>query len=196
MKRFLDLIASLALFVLLAPILLIVAVCVLITMGRPVLFRQSRPGRDGKLFELLKFRTMANTRDASGNLLPDSERLGRLGRFLRRSSLDELPELINVIRGQMSLVGPRPLLPEYLPLYNEHQARRHEIRPGITGWAQVKGRNTLTWPEKFDLDVWYVDNQSLGLDLKIMWMTIGQVFRTSEVNEAGQATMSKFTGNE
>ena len=196
MKRFLDLVASLVLFVLLAPILLIVAVCILVKMGRPVLFRQSRPGKDGKLFELLKFRTMANTRDASGNLLPDSERLGRLGNFLRRSSLDELPELINVIRGQMSLAGPRPLLPEYLPLYNEHQARRHEIRPGITGWAQVKGRNTLSWPEKFDLDVWYVDNQSLGLDLKIMWMTIGQVFRTSEVNEAGQATMSKFTGNE
>ncbi|MDG2422743.1 MAG: sugar transferase [Phycisphaerales bacterium] len=196
MKRFIDLVASLVLLVLLSPLLVIVGVCVLITMGWPVFFMQRRPGRGGKIFALLKFRTMSGAKDSEGNLLPDAQRLGRLGSFLRRSSLDELPELINVIRGEMSLVGPRPLLPEYLPLYNEHQARRHEIRPGITGWAQVKGRNALSWPEKFDLDVWYVDNQSLPLDLKIMWMTIGQVLRTSEVSESGQATMSRFTGNQ
>ena len=196
MKRFIDLVASLVLLVLLSPLLVIVGVCVLITMGWPVFFIQRRPGRGGKIFALLKFRTMSGAKDSEGNLLPDAQRLGRLGSFLRRSSLDELPELINVIRGEMSLVGPRPLLPEYLPLYNEHQARRHEIRPGITGWAQVKGRNALSWPEKFDLDVWYVDNQSLPLDLKIMWMTIGQVLRTSEVSESGQATMSRFTGNQ
>tara|TARA_B100002052_G_scaffold271592_1_gene272587 strand:- start:2238 stop:2657 length:420 start_codon:yes stop_codon:yes gene_type:complete len=139
---------------------------------------------------------MSNATDADGAALPDDQRLGRFGSFLRRSSLDELPELINVIRGEMSLVGPRPLLMEYLPLYNAHQARRHDIRPGITGWAQVKGRNSLGWREKFDLDVWYVDNQSFWLDLRILWMTIGQVFKTSEVNQAGQATMTKFTGNE
>ena len=196
MKRFIDLVASLVLLVLLSPLLVIVGVCVLFTMGWPVFFMQRRPGRGGKIFALLKFRTMSGAKDSEGNLLPDAQRLGRLGSFLRRSSLDELPELINVIRGEMSLVGPRPLLPEYLPLYNEHQARRHEIRPGITGWAQVKGRNALSWPEKFDLDVWYVDNQSLPLDLKIMWMTIGQVLRTSEVSESGQATMSRFTGNQ
>jgi len=196
MKRFLDLVFSMILLLLLSPILVIVAIGVRLTMGSPVLFRQTRPGKHGHSFELLKFRTMSNAIDADGASLPDDQRLGRFGSFLRRSSLDELPELINVIRGEMSLVGPRPLLMEYLPLYNAHQARRHDIRPGITGWAQVKGRNSLGWREKFDLDVWYVDNQSFWLDLKILWMTIGQVFKTSEVNQAGQATMTKFTGNE
>ncbi|MCH2132763.1 MAG: sugar transferase [Phycisphaerales bacterium] len=196
MKRLFDVVVSLVLLVLLAPVMLMVAIMILLVMGRPVLFRQSRPGRDGKLFRVLKFRTMGTGTDASGAPLPDAQRLGRLGRFLRGSSLDELPELINVIRGEMSLVGPRPLLPEYLPLYDEHQARRHEVRPGITGWAQVKGRNALSWPEKFDLDVWYVDNQSLLLDLKILVLTVGQVFKTSDVNQAGHATMSRFTGNE
>ena len=196
MKRVFDLVVSLMLLVLLLPVLMVVGICLRLTLGKPVLFRQPRPGKDGVLFELLKFRTMSNARDGEGQLLPDAQRLGRLCSFLRRSSLDELPELINVIRGEMSLVGPRPLLPEYLALYDEHQARRHEIRPGITGWAQVKGRNSLAWAEKFDLDVWYVDNQSMMLDLKIMCMTFGQVLRTSDVNESGQATMSKFTGNE
>lgn len=196
MKRFLDLVFSMILLLLLSPILVIVAIGVRLTMGSPVLFRQTRPGKHGHPFELLKFRTMSNATDADGAALPDDQRLGRFGSFLRRSSLDELPELINVIRGEMSLVGPRPLLMEYLPLYNAHQARRHDIRPGITGWAQVKGRNSLGWREKFDLDVWYVDNQSCWLDLRILWMTIGQVFKTSEVNQAGQATMTKFTGNE
>ncbi|MAT81274.1 MAG: sugar transferase [Phycisphaerae bacterium] len=196
MKRFLDLVFSMILLLLLSPILVIVAIGVRLTMGSPVLFRQTRPGKHGHPFELLKFRTMSNATDADGAALPDDQRLGRFGSFLRRSSLDELPELINVIRGEMSLVGPRPLLMEYLPLYNAHQARRHDIRPGITGWAQVKGRNSLGWREKFDLDVWYVDNQSFWLDLRILWMTIGQVFKTSEVNQAGQATMTKFTGNE
>ena len=181
---------------LLSPVMLGVSACILIVMGRPVFFRQERPGRDGKLFAMLKFRTMSDRRDSSGKLLPDAERLGRLGRFLRSSSLDELPELINVIRGDMSLVGPRPLLTEYLPLYDQKQARRHEIRPGITGWAQVKGRNALGWQEKFGLDVWYVDHQSMLLDLRILFMTIGQVLKTSDVNQEGHATMSRFTGNE
>ena len=196
MKRLLDLVFSLILLLLLSPVILGVSACILIVMGRPVFFRQERPGRDGKLFAMLKFRTMSDRRDSSGDLLPDAERLGRLGRFLRSSSLDELPELINVIRGDMSLVGPRPLLTEYLPLYDQKQARRHEIRPGITGWAQVKGRNALGWPEKFELDVWYVDHQSMLLDLRILLMTIGQVLKTSDVNQEGHATMSRFTGNE
>ena len=196
MKRLLDLVFSLILLLLLSPVMLGVSACILIVMGRPVFFRQERPGRDGKLFAMLKFRTMSDRRDSSGDLLPDAERLGRLGRFLRSSSLDELPELINVIRGDMSLVGPRPLLTEYLPLYDQKQARRHEIRPGITGWAQVKGRNALGWQEKFELDVWYVDHQSMLLDLRILLMTIGQVLKTSDVNQEGHATMSRFTGNE
>ena len=196
MKRLFDLVFSLILLLLLSPVMLGVSVCILLVMGRPIFFRQERPGRQGKLFAMLKFRTMSDRRDPSGDLLPDSERLGRLGRFLRSSSLDELPELINVIRGDMSLVGPRPLLPEYLPLYDEQQARRHDVRPGITGWAQVKGRNTLSWQKKFELDVWYVDHQSMVLDLRILVMTLGQVFKTSDVSQEGHATMSKFTGNE
>ncbi len=195
MKRLLDMSISFILLLILSPIMAIVAGCILISYGRPALFKQSRPGKDGQLFKMYKFRTMSNAKDANGELLPDSQRLGRLGRFLRRSSLDELPELLNVIKGDMSLVGPRPLLPEYLPLYDQNQARRHQVRPGITGWAQVKGRNSLGWQQKFELDVWYVDNRSIWLDVRILFMTVVQVFKTSDVNQSGQATMSKFTGN-
>ena len=164
-------------------------------MGSPVLFRQTRPGRDGKPFEMIKFRTMRDAIDTDGRPLPDAERLTKLGRFLRSSSLDELPELWNVLKGEMSLVGPRPLLMEYLPLYSPKQARRHEVRPGVTGWAQVNGRNAISWDEKFALDVWYVDNRSLWLDMKIIWLTIRKVIKREGISAAGEATMSKFTGN-
>ena len=158
-------------------------------------FRQTRPGRHGTPFEMVKFRTMRDAIDADGRPLPDAERLTKLGRFLRSSSLDELPELWNVLKGEMSLVGPRPLLMEYLPLYSPEQARRHEVRPGVTGWAQVNGRNAISWDEKFALDVWYVDNRSLWLDLKIIWLTIRKVVRREGISAAGEATMSKFTGS-
>lgn len=165
-------------------------------MGAPVLFSQTRPGRHGKPFKMIKFRTMRDAIDADGRPLPDAERLTKLGRFLRSSSLDELPELWNVLKGDMSLVGPRPLLMEYLPLYSEEQARRHEVRPGVTGWAQVNGRNAISWDEKFALDVWYVDNRSLWLDLKIIWLTLRKVVKREGISAAGEATMSKFTGSE
>lgn len=163
-------------------------------MGSPVLFRQCRPGRFGRPFYMIKFRTMRDATDAAGRPLPDGERLTAFGRFLRSSSLDELPELWNVLKGDMSLVGPRPLLMEYLPLYSAEQARRHEVRPGVTGWAQVNGRNALTWEEKFRLDVWYVDNRSLWLDLRIIAMTVKKVIRRDGISAAGEATMPKFTG--
>ncbi|EAP77329.1 putative UDP-galactose phosphate transferase [Roseovarius nubinhibens ISM] len=163
-------------------------------MGSPVFFRQTRPGRHGIPFEMVKFRTMRDAIDADGRPLPDAERLTKLGRFLRSSSLDELPELWNVLKGEMSLVGPRPLLMEYLPLYSPEQARRHEVRPGVTGWAQVNGRNAISWDEKFALDVWYVDNRSLWLDLKIIWLTIRKVVKREGISAAGEATMSRFTG--
>ncbi len=194
-KRALDILgAAIGLF-LLSPILLIVAMKIRREMGAPVLFRQTRPGRDGKSFQMIKFRTMRDAIDASGHSLPDAKRLTKLGRFLRSSSLDELPELWNVLKGDMSLVGPRPLLVEYLPLYSQEQARRHEVRPGVTGWAQVNGRNAISWDEKFALDVWYVDNRSLWLDLKIIWLTIRKVIKRDGISAAGEATMSKFTGN-
>ena len=164
-------------------------------MGSPILFRQTRPGTNGKPFQMIKFRTMRNAIDADGRPLPDSERLTKLGRLLRSSSLDELPELWNVLKGDMSLVGPRPLLMEYLPLYSPEQARRHEVRPGVTGWAQVNGRNAISWNEKFALDVWYVDNRTLWLDLKIIWFTIRKVIKRDGISAAGEATMSRFTGN-
>lgn len=179
---------------LLCPILPIIFFFILCQMGPPVLFYQARPGLKGKLFMMVKFRTMINAKDDRGSLLSDSERLTRLGQFLRSSSLDELPELWNVLKGEMSLVGPRPLLMEYLPLYSTEQARRHEVRPGITGWAQVNGRNAISWDEKFALDVWYVDNRSLWLDLKIIWLTIGKVFKREGISAAGEATISKFEG--
>tara|TARA_R110001592_G_scaffold63566_2_gene194755 strand:+ start:9679 stop:10179 length:501 start_codon:yes stop_codon:yes gene_type:complete len=163
-------------------------------MGSPVLFRQVRPGRDGKPFYMIKFRTMKDALDAEGNPLPDSERLTAFGQFLRSSSLDELPELWNVLKGDMSLVGPRPLLMEYLPLYSLEQYRRHEVRPGVTGWAQVNGRNTLGWEDKFALDVWYVDNRSLWLDIKILFLTVKKVVVRDGISAEGEATMSKFAG--
>jgi lipopolysaccharide/colanic/teichoic acid biosynthesis glycosyltransferase len=163
-------------------------------LGGPVLFRQVRPGLDGDLFTMVKFRTMTDERSSDGALLPDAQRLTSFGRFLRSSSLDELPELWNVLRGEMSLVGPRPLLVEYLPLYSPEQARRHEVRPGITGWAQVNGRNAISWEDKFALDVWYVDNQSLWLDIKILWITLRKVIVRDGISAAGDATMPKFTG--
>ena len=194
MKRFADvIIASLGL-VFLSPVLLVIALLVRVKLGSPVLFRQLRPGLAGKPFFLVKFRTMTNQRDASGQLQPDSERLTKFGKFLRSTSLDELPELWNVLRGNMSLVGPRPLLVEYLPLYSAHQARRHETRPGITGLAQVKGRNSLSWNEKFDLDVWYVDNQGFSLDSAIIFWTFAAVLRRQGVNADGSATMPPFQG--
>jgi lipopolysaccharide/colanic/teichoic acid biosynthesis glycosyltransferase len=174
--------------------LLAVGVLVRLFLGRPVLFRQRRPGLHGLLFTCLKFRTMRGTRDSAGKLLPDADRLTSLGSFLRRTSLDELPELWNVIRGDMSLVGPRPLLPEYLPRYNAFQRRRHEVRPGITGWAQVNGRNALTWEQKFKLDIWYVDHQSFWLDVKILWLTLLTVVRRQGIEHGGHATMPEFLG--
>jgi lipopolysaccharide/colanic/teichoic acid biosynthesis glycosyltransferase len=194
-KRFLDIVASFSVLVLLGPLLAILAWQVRRKLGSPVLFRQSRPGLHGRPFQLIKFRTMTDEHSADGNLLPDSERLPPFGRFLRSTSLDELPELWNVLKGDMSLVGPRPLLMEYLELYTDEQARRHEVRPGITGWAQVNGRNALTWEEKFRFDVWYVDNQSLWLDLKILFMTLASVFRREGVSHSGHATMEKFRGS-
>jgi lipopolysaccharide/colanic/teichoic acid biosynthesis glycosyltransferase len=164
-------------------------------LGGPVLFRQVRPGLGGKPFEMVKFRTMTDARAADGSLLPDSERLPSFGQFLRSTSLDELPELWNVLKGEMSLVGPRPLLMEYLPLYSPHQARRHEVRPGITGWAQVNGRNALGWRDKFNLDVWYVDNCSLMLDIRILWLTVKKVLVRDGISATGEVTMTKFTGN-
>ncbi|WP_424255502.1 sugar transferase [Desulfoprunum sp.] len=179
----------------LSPLLLCLAVLVRVKLGTPILFSQTRPGLHGKPFTLYKFRTMTDGRNASGNLLPDAQRLTGFGRFLRSTSLDELPELINVLRGEMSLVGPRPLLMEYLPLYSPEQARRHEVRPGLTGWAQINGRNALSWEEKFKLDVWYVDNQSLWLDMKIIFLTVWKVFRRDGISAEGEATMPRFTGS-
>jgi lipopolysaccharide/colanic/teichoic acid biosynthesis glycosyltransferase len=196
LKRCFDLLVASVLLVLLMPVLLLVAVLVARKLGRPVLFRQTRPGMDGKPFTMIKFRTMRDAVDAHGRPLPDSERLGRFGQLLRASSADELPELWNVIRGEMSLVGPRPLLMEYLPLYSAEQARRHAVRPGITGWAQINGRNALSWDEKFKLDVWYVDHRSLALDLRILWRTASKVVRRSDIAQQGEVTMSKFTGQE
>ena len=177
-----------------SPVIVTVALLIRLQMGSPVFFRQTRPGLEGKPFQIFKFRTMRDVVDARGDLLADSERLTRLGRFLRSSSLDELPELWNVLKGDMSLVGPRPLLMEYLPLYSPEQARRHEVRPGITGWAQVNGRNAISWDQKFTMDVWYVDNRSQWLDLKIIWLTIRKVLKREGISAPGEATIPKFTG--
>lgn len=195
MKRLFDMAVTLSLMVLVSPLFLILALLVRICLGRPVLFKQSRPGLHGIPFTLLKFRTMTDCHDMCGNLLPDSDRLTRFGRMLRSTSLDELPEFINVLKGEMSLVGPRPLLMEYLPLYSECQAKRHDVLPGITGLAQVNGRNLLSWDEKFKLDVWYVDNRSFWLDLKILWLTIKQVITRDGISAAGCTTMPRFTGS-
>ncbi len=193
MKRLFDLLLTLVAAILFSPILLITTLLVRQKLGSPILFSQQRPGLDGKPFRMYKFRTMTDERDANGDLLPDAQRLTQFGCFLRSTSLDELPAFWNVFKGDMSLVGPRPLLMEYLPLYSPEQACRHNVRPGITGWAQVNGRNAISWEEKFKLDVWYVDNQSFWLDLKILFLTLRKVFVREGISAEGEATMPKFT---
>jgi len=195
MKRVFDISVSLLALLLLLPVFLAVSFMVWVKLGRPLLFRQLRPGRSGVPFEMLKFRTMNDKRDSDGRLLPDEKRLPAFGLFLRSTSLDELPELLNVLKGDMSLVGPRPLLMDYLPLYSPEQARRHEVRPGITGWAQVNGRNSLSWEKKFELDIWYVDNQSFWLDMKILFRTALQAVKREGVSYPGEATMPRFKGS-
>ena len=195
MKRAIDFFLAAVVVIFLAVPLVFLALLVRMQLGTPILFRQVRPGRNGRLFKLAKFRTMTDERDASGGLLPDASRLTPFGRWLRATSLDELPSLWNVLKGDMSLVGPRPLLVEYLPLYSSEQARRHEVRPGITGWAQVNGRNAISWADKFALDVWYVDHRSLWLDVQILWRTVRKVLVRDGISAAGEATMSKFTGS-
>ena len=193
-KRLFDILVATTLLLLTLPLMLATALAVRLALGAPVLLRQTRPGKGGIPFIFFKFRTMTEERDGAGRLLPDERRLTPFGRWLRMSSLDELPQLFNVLRGDMSLVGPRPLLMEYLPLYSPLQARRHEVRPGITGWAQVNGRNALSWDERFRLDVWYVDHRSLLLDLRILLLTVLRVFQARGVAQPGQATMTRFTG--
>lgn len=196
LKRLFDIFASVLGLLLLSPLILIVAWQVRRKLGTPIFFRQTRPGLHGKPFEMIKFRTMLDAADKHGNLLPDSERMTPFGNFLRSTSLDELPELWNVLKGDMSVVGPRPLLMEYLPLYSPEQYRRHEVRPGVTGWAQVNGRNALSWEEKFKLDVWYVDNQSFWLDFKILLLTVKKVLVRDGISAEGEATMERFRGNQ
>lgn len=193
-KRLLDIVIASTALILLSPLYFYVAYKVKKNLGSPVLFRQVRPGLHGKPFEMIKFRTMKDALDEQGNPLPDSERLTPFGKMLRSTSLDEMPELWNVIKGDMSVVGPRPLLMEYLPLYNKEQAKRHDVRPGMTGYAQVNGRNAISWEQKFKLDTWYVENRSLWLDFKIMLQTVKKVIAKDDISEAGEATMSKFTG--
>jgi lipopolysaccharide/colanic/teichoic acid biosynthesis glycosyltransferase len=184
----------LLLLLILSPILLLLAVLVKLNLGSPIVFRQDRPGKDGVIFTIIKFRTMLDSVNSKGDLLSDEDRLTKFGQFLRSTSLDELPELYNVVKGEMNLVGPRPLLIEYLPLYNNRQARRHEILPGITGWAQVNGRNEISWEDRLEMDVWYVENQSLWLDMKILFLTVFKVFKRDGINQAGHATMPYFSG--
>ena len=194
-KRIFDLVASGLGMVVISPLLLILALFELIFHGSPVLFRQQRPGYKGRPFYIYKFRTMSNAKAPDGTLLPDSQRLTRLGRFLRSTSLDELPELINILRGEMSLVGPRPLLMKYLPLYSTDQMRRHDLPPGMAGWAQINGRNTISWEEKFKLDLWYIDHWSFWLDIRILLLTFWKSIKQEGINQPGQATMEEFTGN-
>lgn len=195
-KRFFDIFSSLLAIILLSPILLITALTVRIKLGSPVLFKQERPGKDEKIFILKKFRTMTDERDENGELLPDDVRLTKFGRFLRSTSIDELPELFNILKGDMSVIGPRPLLVRYLPRYNEYQHRRHEVRPGLSGWAQVNGRNTVSWEDKFRMDVEYVDNYSLLFDIKILFLTIVNVLKHEGISSETSATMEEFMGNE
>ncbi|MFZ3087191.1 MAG: sugar transferase [Methylotenera sp.] len=195
MKRFFDFFSALVAIILLLPLIVLIAIVVKLNLGSPIFFRQTRPGRHEKPFQIYKFRTMLDLYGKDGEILSDQNRITRLGNFLRNYSLDELPQLFNVVKGNLSLVGPRPLLMEYLPLYNAEQARRHEVRPGITGWAQVNGRNAITWDEKFKLDVWYVDNQSFWLDVKILLLTVKKVFLRDGISAEGEATMPRFTGN-
>jgi len=194
-KSLFDKILSLILIILLAPIYIIVSILILLKMGSPILFRQKRPGLNGTIFGIYKFRTMTNETDTQGELLPDEQRLFGIGKFIRSASLDELPQIFNVLKGEMSLVGPRPLLVEYFPLYSKEQARRHDVRPGITGWAQVNGRNAISWEDKFKLDVWYVDNQSFWLDIKILWLTVRKVLVKDGISAEGEVTMPKFLGS-
>jgi lipopolysaccharide/colanic/teichoic acid biosynthesis glycosyltransferase len=195
MKRLVDLLITVIGLLILFPIIVLVAVFVKIKLGSPILFTQNRPGLNGDLFKMMKFRTMLGTSDKHGNLLPDDQRMTKFGQFLRSTSLDELPGLINVLRGDMSLVGPRPLLVQYLPLYNPEQAKRHNVRPGITGWAQVNGRNAISWDEKFKLDVWYVENQSFWLDIKILLLTVKKVFVREGISAEGHITIEPFKGS-
>lgn len=195
-KRLFDLLISASVLLTIWPILLLITIFLHFSKhGAGAFFTQSRPGKNGKIFKLIKFKSMTDERDADGNLLPDAQRLTKIGRFIRSTSLDELPQLINVLKGDMSLIGPRPLLPEYLPLYSKEQARRHEVRPGITGWAQVHGRNAISWQEKFKLDVWYVDHCSLIVDIKIIFLTINKVIRREGISSATSVTMERFNGN-
>jgi len=193
-KRVFDITFTSIGLIIIFPILFIVAILVLWKHGKPIIFTQKRPGYKGKPFNIYKFRTMTNKKDEQGNLLPDGQRITKLGHFLRSTSLDELPELFNVLRGEMSLVGPRPLLMQYLDLYTDYQARRHHVLPGITGWAQINGRNTLTWEEKFNYDVWYVENWSFWLDIKILWITFWKVIKHEDINQPGKATADEFMG--
>lgn len=195
-KRLLDFCISLVTLICISPILLVVTIWLhFANKGTGTFFLQERPGKDAKIFKVIKFKTMTDERDANGELLPDERRLTKVGRFVRSTSIDELPQLFNVLKGDMSLIGPRPLLVQYLPLYSKEQARRHEVRPGISGWAQCHGRNAISWTEKFRLDVWYVDHVSLLTDLKVIWMTIKKVLQRADINEEGQATMEAFNGN-
>ena len=194
-KSLFDKTLALFLIILFSPIYIVVSLLIFFKMGSPILFRQKRPGYKEKIFGIYKFRTMTNEKDEFGNLLPDDKRLVGIGKFIRSTSLDELPQLFNVLKGEMSFVGPRPLLKEYLPLYNEKQKRRHDVKPGITGWAQVNGRNAISWEQKFDYDVWYVDNQSFWLDIKILWLTFLKVVKRSDISSSTSSTMEKFTGS-
>lgn len=195
MKRLFDIILSLILLLTFFPIIIAVALLIYFKMGMPIFFRQKRPGYKEKIFAIYKFRTMTDDVDEEGNPLSDEKRLIGIGKFIRSTSLDELPQIFNVLKGEMSFVGPRPLLIEYLPLYNEKQKRRHDVRPGITGWAQVNGRNAISWKQKFDYDVWYVNNQSFILDMKIIWLTFLKVIKRSDISSSTSSTMEKFTGN-
>lgn len=194
-KNLFDRIFALFLIILFLPIYIVVSLLIFFKMGSPILFRQKRPGYKEKIFGIYKFRTMTNEKDEFGNLLPDDKRLVGIGKFIRSTSLDELPQLFNVLKGEMSFVGPRPLLVEYLPLYNQKQKRRHDVKPGITGWAQVNGRNAISWEQKFDYDVWYVDNQSFLLDIKILWLTFLKVVKRSDISSSTSSTMEKFEGS-
>lgn len=195
-KRFLDFWVSLIILIIISPVLIVVTIWLhFANKGAGAFFFQERPGKDAKIFKVIKYKTMTDERGADGELLPDAQRLTKVGRFVRSTSIDELPQLINVLKGDMALIGPRPLLPKYLPLYSKEQMRRHEVRPGISGWAQCHGRNSISWAEKFKLDVWYVDHCTLWTDLKVIWITIMKVVKRADINEAGQATMEAFNGH-
>lgn len=195
-KRFFDIVSSLIAIIILSPVLVITSILVRTKLGSPVLFKQERPGKDEKIFTLMKFRTMTDEKDENGELLPDEVRLTKFGKFLRSTSIDELPELFNILKGDMSVIGPRPLLVRYLPRYNAHQHRRHEVRPGLSGWAQVNGRNTVSWEDKFDMDVEYVDNYNLVMDIKILFMTVINVLKHDGISSETSATMEEFMGLE